>query len=200
MNFELLGNLYLIFIKLGVFTFGGGYAMIPLFHEELVYRHELLSPSLFGDIVAIAQITPGPIGINAATFAGYMHGTLIGAAVCTLGLLTPSLIIVSIIVHFTARFKGSKIVKAIMSGIRPAVIGFIFAAVMFFAEMSIFTSQIPLHYIWDKISGVAATAPDFALRWEGLLIFVIALICSGKLKINIIWTLLLSAILGVILI
>lgn len=199
MNIYILSQLFYIFMKIGTFTFGGGYAMIPLFYAELVYKYKLIEVAEFGNIVAIAQMTPGPIGINAATYVGYMHGGIIGATICTFGLLTPSLIIITIVAHFAEKFENSSGVKGVLSGIRPVVIGLIASAVLFFAEMSIFTASIPFDYIFAKISGTASAIPDFGIRWQGAVIFAVALILSGKFKINVIWTIIISAALGMLL-
>lgn len=199
MNLMVMSKIYMIFVEIGALTFGGGYAMIPLFHAQLVDQHKLISASEFGNIVAIAQMTPGAIGINAATYIGYNHGGLIGATIGTFGLLTPSLIIIAIVAHFAERFQHSHAVKGALSGIRPTVIGLIAGAVLFFAEMSIFTGSIPWDYIWDKIRNVAEEAPDFGIRWQGIVIFLVALIASGKFKLGVIWTISLSAVLGILL-
>jgi chromate transporter len=196
MNLELLFRLYCIFVKVGSFTFGGGYAMIPLFHDELVRKYQLMNDSAFADIVAIAQITPGPVGINAATYAGYLQHGLTGAAVATLGLLTPSLIIISLVARYADRFRDSIIVKGIMSGIRPAVIGLIAAAVMFFAEMSIFTHKLPIDYLRDIICSRPAEFPGFGVSWQCSLIFAAAIFLSLKLKWSTIRILILCALLG----
>lgn len=173
--------------------------MIPLFHDALVDHYKLITAESFGNIVAIAQMTPGPIGINAATYIGYMHGGLIGATLGTFGLLTPSLIIISIVAHFAEKFKHSNGVKGALTGIRPAVIGLIAAAVLFFAEMSIFTGKIPFDYILAKLSRTVEKTPSFGIQWQGVVIFLAALTLSGKYKVNVIWTIVISAVLGMIL-
>jgi chromate transporter len=198
-NFLILLKLYLVFIQIGAFTFGGGYAMIPLFYTELVDKYHFITATQFGDIVAIAQMTPGPIGINAATYIGYLQGGIIGSLVGTLGLLTPSLIIISIIAHFSEKFKNNHNVKGALSGIRPVVIGLIAAAVLFFAEMSIFTAEIPFDLIWDKIAGKAAILPEFGIRWQGIIIFIVAVLATKVFKISVIWTIVISAALGILL-
>lgn len=191
-------KLYWLFAKIGIFTYGGGYAMIPLFYDELVRRYQVISAADFGNIVAIAQMTPGPIGINAATYIGYMHGGLAGAAVGTLGLLTPSLVIILIVVHFFDRFQHSVIVQGMLAGIRPATLGLIAAAVLFFAEMSIFTARIPLDWLYDLLRGNSGPAPDFGISWSAVLIFAAAWIAADKFKVNIFWIILGAAVAGVI--
>ena len=199
MNLLILLKLYLIFVQIGAFTFGGGYAMIPLFYAELVEHHAFITANQFGNIVAIAQMTPGAIGINAATYIGYMQGGIIGAAVGTLGLLTPSLIIISIVAHFADKFKDNHYVKGALSGIRPVTIGLIAAAVLFFAEMSIFTAEIPFEQLWNKIMGKTSFLPEFGIRWQGVVIFVVAIFATKVFKISVIWAIVISAGLGMLL-
>lgn len=191
-------KLYWIFAKIGIFTYGGGYAMIPLFYDELVRRYQVISAADFGNIVAIAQMTPGPIGINAATYIGYMHGGLAGAAVGTLGLLTPSLVIILIVVHFFDRFQHSVIVQGMLAGIRPATLGLIAAAVLFFAEMSIFTAGIPFDWLFGLLRGTSGPAPSFGISWPAVLIFAAAWVAADKFKVNIFWIILGAAVAGAI--
>ena len=131
-------KLYFLFAKIGLFTFGGGYAMIPLFQDELVVRHSFISPEDFANMVALAQITPGPVGLNAATYVGYTQMGFAGALAGTLGLMTPSLLLVTFAAAFFLYFRDSKPIRRLLSGVRPATIGLIAAAVIFFADSSIF--------------------------------------------------------------
>lgn len=181
--------IYWLFVKIGLFTFGGGYAMIPLFQTELVERHQFISSADFANIVAIAQMTPGPVGMNAATYIGYQQGVIalgevlgtypagcIGAMAGTLGVMTPSLTLVLAAAVFLAAFQENKYVKAVLSGIRPAMLGLIGAAVIFFANTSIFTA--PLQSIFTRFS-------EFGISWQALLIFAAVLFIELKYKVNI---------------
>ena len=150
-------QMYFLFAKIGLFTFGGGYAMIPLFQVELVNNWHFMTNEEFANFVALAQVTPGPVGLNAATYIGYQCGAqtlggiaggALGGVVGTLGVMTPSLIVVTLIAYFMQIFKDNPIVKALLSGIRPATLGLIAAAVIFFAETSVF--QAPLRSLWTK--------------------------------------------------
>ena len=181
--------IYWLFVKIGLFTFGGGYAMIPLFQTELVERHQFISSADFANIVAIAQMTPGPVGMNAAPYIGYQQGVIalgevlgtypagcIGAMAGTLGVMTPSLTLVLAAAVFLAAFQENKYVKAVLSGIRPAMLGLIGAAVIFFANTSIFTA--PLQSIFTRFS-------EFGISWQALLIFAAVLFIELKYKVNI---------------
>ncbi|MBE6406321.1 MAG: chromate transporter [Lentisphaerae bacterium] len=183
--------IYWLFLKIGLFTFGGGYAMIPLFQMELVEHHQYLTDAEFANIVALAQMTPGPVGLNAATYIGYQQGIAalgdvigiypagcLGALFGTLGVMTPSLTIVLAAAVFLAKFQENKYVKAVLSGIRPAMLGLIGAAVIFFANTSIFTA--PLQTVFRKISA-------FGISWQAFLIFGAVLFVEFKYKVNIIF-------------
>ena len=195
-----LFKLYWIFFKIGFFTYGGGYAMIPLLQEELVRQYKLISAAEFGNILAIAQVTPGPIGINAATYIGYQYSGVIGALVGTTGLMVPSIIIISLVVRFVKAFEESHAVKGALSGIRPAVLGMIAAAVIFFAEMSVFTAPLPVERWLAWLNGAkaaAGAAASFGISWPGTAVFLFALIASAKFKWSTTWVLVVSAALGV---
>ena len=197
MNYSLLWKLYLIFFKIGGITFGGGYAMIPLFYSELIEQNNFLLPEQFGDIVAIAQFTPGPISINAATYIGYLQNGPAGALACTMGILTPSLIIISIIAHYSEKFKDSHLVQGALRGIRPVMIGLIASAVLYFAEMSIFSKKIPFSAMIAKISQFKLPSFEVSICYQALLIFLLAIVAVKKFKISVILVIMSSAILGI---
>ena len=121
-------QLFGTFSKIGAFTFGGGYAMIPLIQREVTERRRWLEDRDILDIVAIAESTPGPIAINTATFVGYQVCGTLGAFCATLGVVLPSFLIILLVARFYAAFRSSAIISGAMSGLRPAVIGMIGAA------------------------------------------------------------------------
>jgi len=122
---SILLKLYLSFLKIGTFGFGGGYAMLPLIEKEIVNNNKWLSYNEFIDIIGISQMTPGPIAINSATFVGYRVSGVLGSIVATLGVVTTSFILVSLAYIFFNKFKESKILTSALSGMRPALIGLI---------------------------------------------------------------------------
>lgn len=124
---NLLIKLFLSFFKIGAFSFGGGYAMLPLIEEEIMVNGWLTTKE-FIDILAIAEMTPGPIAINSATFLGYRVGGIAGALSATIAVVLPSFIVMSLIFHFVAKFKKSPYVQWIFAGIRPIVLGLIGSA------------------------------------------------------------------------
>ncbi len=123
-------QIFISFFKVGLFSFGGGYAMLPLIREEVV-GHGWVTVSEFTDIIAISQITPGPISVNSATYIGYTAtNSFLGSVVATLGVILPSMIIMTLISIFFIKFKNNKYVDYAFLGIRPAVIGLIAAAAL----------------------------------------------------------------------
>ncbi|MBR6101000.1 MAG: chromate transporter [Ruminococcus sp.] len=121
-------ELFLTFMKIGAFTFGGGYAMIPLIQKEVCENKKWLSEKDISDIVAISESTPGPIAINAATFIGYRRAGLFGACMATLGVVLPSFLIISLISLMLTEFQNYKPVRYAFMGIRAAVLALILKA------------------------------------------------------------------------
>ena len=120
-------TLFLSFFKIGLVTFGGGYAMIPLIKEEVLSHGWLTSAELI-DFIGISESTPGPFAVNIATFIGFSKAGIAGAAAATFGVVLPSLVIILIIAKFLSGYQEDRRVKAFMSGLRPAVIGSLFAS------------------------------------------------------------------------
>ena len=107
-----------VYLKIGLFGFGGGYAMLSLIQHEIVDLHHWLTPQQFTDVVAISQMTPGPIGINSATYVGYaVTQSVWGAVLATVAVCLPSFILVLLISYFFAKCKDNKYIKAAMSGL-----------------------------------------------------------------------------------
>ena len=122
-------ELFLTFFKIGLFTFGGGYAMLPLIQSE-VLEHGWITAEELVDFIAVSESTPGPFAINISTYVGIMTGGIPGALCATLGVVLPSFLVILIVAHFYEKFKESKTVKGCMSGLKPAVIGLITAAIL----------------------------------------------------------------------
>lgn len=124
-------QLFLSFFKIGVFGFGGGYAMLSLIQTEVVTDHNWITSAQFADIIAISQVTPGPIAINSATYIGYTAtGSVWGSALATLGVCAPSLIIMLIASRFYMKMKNNPYMAQVMRALRPVVIGLILAAAL----------------------------------------------------------------------
>ncbi len=116
------------YFQIGLFSIGGGYAAMPLIQQQAVEKHQWLSMTQFADIVTIAEMTPGPIAINSATFVGTMVAGLPGAIIATVGCIIPPCIIVLALAFVYYRFRGLSIVQGILAGLRPAVIAMIASA------------------------------------------------------------------------
>ena len=130
-------QLFLIFARIGGFTFGGGYAMLPMLQKELVENKGWTTNEELMDYYAIGQCTPGIIAVNVATFVGYKTKGIIGGIFATLGVITPSLIIVGIIAAFISGFQDYEVVQWAFSGIRAAVVALILSAMWKIAKKSI---------------------------------------------------------------
>ena len=163
--------LFLIFMKIAVLTFGGGYAMVPLFEHEIVTRHAFMSAADFANLIGLAQVTPGPIGFNSATYVGMAQGGLAGSVIASLGVMVPSIVISLVVAIFLRKAADAKWMKLLMQGVRPCVVGIIGAAIIFFAKT--------------------------AVCWQGAVIFALVVLIRWKwAKLNPIWSLAVSALLG----
>lgn len=126
-------ELFLTFLKIGAFTFGGGYAMIPLIQSEVVSRNWMTDADLV-NFIAVSESTPGPFAINISTYVGMEAGGLLGAFCATFGVVLPSFIIIILVAKCFAAFSENRFVKGVLSGLRPAVVGLISAAVISVGE------------------------------------------------------------------
>lgn len=122
-------ELFLSFLKIGAFTFGGGYAMLPLIMETVVSKGWMSEEALI-DFVAVAESTPGPFAINIATYVGSEMGGFFGAVCATLGVVLPSFVIILIVAKCYEKFRKSKLVSGAMTGLKPVVVGLIGAAIL----------------------------------------------------------------------
>ncbi|MCC6016700.1 MAG: chromate transporter [Desulfurococcaceae archaeon] len=130
MDGKVLLELFLVFLKIGVVMFGGGYAMIPILRYEVVVRRQWLSEQEFIDLIAIAESTPGPIAINSATYIGYKIGGIAGSVLATAGVVIPSFSIILAIAIGLSRFYTHKVIRGVLNGIRAAIVGLILSAVI----------------------------------------------------------------------
>lgn len=174
-------KLFLTFLKIGAFTFGGGYAMIPLIQSEVV-AHSWLSSEALINFIAVSESTPGPFAINISTYVGMETGGFFGALYAVLGVVLPSFVIILIIAKCFTKFQNSKVVKASISGLRPAVVGLIATAILSTGKMVFFPAGISI--------------ANFAFI-SSVIIFGIMMILSLK-KINPILIIVLSAIFGIV--
>ena len=146
-----------VYLKIGMFGFGGGYAMLSLIQHEIVDLHHWLTPQQFTDVVAISQMTPGPIGINSATYEGYaVTQSVWGAVLATVAVCLPSFILVLLISYFFAKCKDNKYIKAAMSGLLPMSVALIASAALLMMNRE--------NFIDYKSIGIFAAA--FLVTWK----------------------------------
>ena len=175
----MLLKLFISFLKIGLFSFGGGYAALPVIQEEVVELNNWLSLGEFNDLITISQMTPGPIAINSATFVGTRIAGFPGALAATFGCVLPSAIIVGTISYFYKKYKNIDVMSNILHFLRPAIVSMILIAgvqilkAAFFGEQSISISNI-----------------DYLM----VAIFVLALLAMFKLKTDPIKIMLLSGV------
>lgn len=168
-------KLFYVFFKVGLFAFGGGYVILPMIYQE-IQTFNFMPTREFSDIVALSQMTPGPIAINAATYVGYKSAGFWGAAFATIGVTLPSFFIILIIAAFMNKFKTNSIVQAVLSGIRPATVGMIASAVIFFMKTSIVGEGFLSLKMFNN--------PNNFISIPSLIIFILTLICSIKFKMG----------------
>ena len=136
-------ELFATFFKIGLFTFGGGYAMLPMMQEAVLGKNWATEAELI-NFIAVSESTPGPFAVNMSTYIGTEQAGFLGAFFATLGVVLPSFIIILIVARCYAKFQSSKIVKGCMSGLKPCVVGLIGAAVINIAITVLFPNGISL--------------------------------------------------------
>lgn len=161
-------KLFWTFFKIGLFGFGGGYGMLSLIQMETVHNHHWLSSAEFTNIVAISQMTPGPIGINSATYCGFtaIHNTgtgnvlsILGSVVATVSLVLPSFALMILISKMFMRYMKTRVVQSVFDGLRPTVVGLLAAATIMLMNKENFGS--PVDTTWQFIISVLLFAATF---------------------------------------
>lgn len=171
-------HLFFVFFRIGLIGFGGGYAIMSIVMQE----SEKLGVSVqqFADLTALHLVIPGPIAINAATFAGYQNSGFWGSLSATLGISAPCFIIVLTVMYFLEKFKKSKIVEGLFYGVRPAAIGLIAAAALTIAREVILREGVTLSSFFNGVF----SSPASVLSPMCLVIFILSLICLARFKMN----------------
>ena len=176
-------DLFWTFFKIGLFTFGGGYAMLPLIQAE-VAAHGWLTTETLLNFVAVSESTPGPFAVNIATYVGSRLAGVPGGACATLGVALPSFLIILIVARCYERFRTSRIVSGVMTGLKPAVIGLIGSAILTMGSAVLFPG------------GITAAVFSAASFWVTVVIFAVMAVLAFK-KVHPILLICLSAALGV---
>ena len=176
-------TLFWTFFKIGLFTFGGGYAMISIIHKESVEKNKWISEEDMNNIIVVAESTPGPIAINSSTFIGYKVGKLLGAIVSVIGVVLPSLIIITLISIFLDNFKDLKIIEYAFQGIRAAIIILMVEAIFKLSKPlnknALFYSLLSISFILNFFFGVSA----IILIITGIILGIIRELINSK-KVN----------------
>lgn len=168
-------SLFYMFFRTGLFGFGGGYAMLPLIFQS-VQEFGVMTKEEFSNLVALSQITPGPVAVNAATYVGFNYAGLPGAVVATLGVTLPAFIIMLVVAKFLEKFNQSFFVKGAFAGIRPVTTGLVAAAAVMVAETSMFNTAL---FSREFIADIAAN-----INIVPCVICVVTIILAGKFKFS----------------
>ena len=161
-------QLFFSFLQIGTLSFGGGYAAMPLIQAQIVTQHQWLTMSEFTDLVTIAEMTPGPIAVNSATFVGTKIGGVFGALVATAGCILPACILVTLIAKLYLKYKNIAVLQSVLGSLRPAVVAMIASAGIL----------ILVSAFWGGTVNLAAT------NWLMVSIFLAAFLLLRKTKLN----------------
>ncbi|GAB6104981.1 chromate transporter [Blautia glucerasea] len=182
----LLLKLFFAFIQVGLFSVGGGYAAIPLIQEQIVDIYRLMTLSEFSDLITVAEMTPGPISINSATFVGMRIAGIPGVLLCTFGCILPSFCICLTLAHFYYKYRSVSGVQVVLGAMRPAVVALIASAGASILMLGLFQAELPDIVLSD-------------IRWIELGIFAVSLFILRKYKASAIAIILGSGIVGTVL-
>ena len=181
----LLLKLFFAFIQVGLFSVGGGYAAIPLIQEQIVDIYGLMTLEEFSDLITVAEMTPGPISINSATFVGMRLAGIPGVLICSIGCIIPSFCICLTLAHFYYKYRSVSGVQVVLGSLRPAVVAMIASAGASILMLGLFQAEFQDVVLSD-------------IRWVELIIFAVALFLLRKFKMNAISIILGSGVVGTI--
>lgn len=173
-------QLFLSFLQIGLFSFGGGYASLPLIQEQVVTQHQWLTMSEFTDLITISQMTPGPIAVNSATFVGIKIAGIGGALCATAGCILPSCIIVALLAKLYFKYRNLTVMSDVLSALRPAVVAMIAAA-----GVSVLVSAF-----WGERINIQAT------QWVLVAAFAVCFVLLRKTKLNPVWVMVIAGVIN----
>lgn len=175
------------FFKIGLLSFGGGYSVLPMIEQCVVLENEWITYEQYADVIALSEITPGPISVNAASFTGYVSGGFPGAIAATVGCVLPSVLIVSILAAAYVRYRNAKTFSNTLAMLRPAVCAVIFASFVTIAALAFFgTSQL-------------SEITVGSVEWRSVGIFIVALALLKMKKINPVFVIIAAGFAGLLL-
>lgn len=178
-------KLFLSFLQIGLFSIGGGYAAMPLIQNQVVEINNWLTIKEFSDLITIAEMTPGPIAINSATFVGNYIGGVAGSLIATLGCVLPSFIIVLALAYFYQKYRRITVVQGILDGLRPAVVALIASAGLRILTLA----------FWGE-NGISLDINN--INFIAVILFVISLFVLRKWKPNPIFVMIGTGLLGMV--
>ena len=176
-------QLFFSFLQIGLFSFGGGYAAMPLIQGQVVTLHWWLTMSEFTDLITISQITPGPIAVNSATFVGLKIAGIPGAVVATVGCILPSCIIVTILARLYLKYRNLDLMQGVLKSLRPAVVAMIASAGILILKNA----------FWGSGESMSLTGTE----WSMVVIFGICVLLLRKTKMNPVWVMVLAGVIKV---
>lgn len=176
-------QLFLSFLQIGLFSFGGGYAAMPLIQGQVVTLHGWLTISEFTDLITISQMTPGPIAVNSATFVGMKIAGIPGAIVATAGCILPSCVIVTILARLYLKYRNLDLLQGVLKSLRPAVVAMIASAGILILKDA----------FWGSGESMSLTGTE----WSMVVIFGICVLLLRKTKMNPVWVMVLAGVIKV---
>ena len=179
--------LYYEFFKVGLFAVGGGLATLPFLYD-LADKYDWFTKKMVGDMIAISESTPGPIGVNMATYVGFQNYGIIGAIVSTLGLVSPSIIIIILIARFLQSFSDHPVVKRVFSGLRPTVTGLIGAVAVSLVVAEVISSSV------YESQGISLAM----FQWKAVVLFLILLVATNRYKKHPLFYIAIAAAVGIL--
>lgn len=174
------------FLKVGLFSFGGGYGILPVIQQQVVTEQHWLTMKEFTDVITISQMTPGPIALNAATFVGTKLAGPLGAVIATIGCSFPTALLALLVGHYYYKYRDMTLVKGVFEGLRPAIVSLIATAGLSILFLSLFNTET------FRLSAL----PN--LDWKAVVIFLASLLALRKWKTNPIYVMLGSGMVGVL--
>lgn len=175
-------KLFLSFLQVGLFSIGGGYAAIPLIQNQVVVTHGWLSMNEFTDLITIAEMTPGPIAVNSATFVGVRIAGIGGAVIATFGCILPSCIIVSALAYIYFRYKNMSLLQAILASLRPVVVALIASAGLSILQLVVFHGK-PISLKSADLLGAGIFLAAFLLLRKQKTNPILLMLCCGFIRL-----------------
>ena len=176
-------QLFWAFFQIGLFSFGGGYAALPLISQQVISTYHWISQNTFTDLITISQMTPGPIAVNSSTFVGQYVAHLPGALIATLGCILPSCIIVTILARLYLKYRNLDLLQGVLKSLRPAVVAMIASAGILILKNA----------FWGSGGTISLTGTE----WSMVVIFGICVLLLRKTKLNPIWVMVLAGVMKV---